>query len=68
VFAVRQTVSKRIGDYLHEYIIFDIEKIYWRGLSYNSHPDAVKLLRENLDKIDWGFLSQNTHTPIHLNY
>jgi hypothetical protein len=38
----------------------NINKIYWFGLSTNSHPDAVTLLRENPDKIHWGCLSYNT--------
>jgi hypothetical protein len=28
-------------------------------LSLNSHPGAVALLSANLDKVDWGLLSEN---------
>jgi hypothetical protein len=52
-------IAKIICGYLHEYIIFDIGKIHWRYLSSNSHPDAIKLLLENPEKIDWWYLSIN---------
>ena len=37
----------------------DIDKIDWNGLSYNKN--AVKLLKENKNKIDWYWLSKNTN-------
>jgi hypothetical protein len=52
-------IHEIIYGYLLDYIIFDIKKINWGSLSENSHPDAIKLLMENPDKIDWEFLSQN---------
>ena len=31
----------------------DIDKLNQTGLSYNSHPEALKILRENPEKINW---------------
>jgi hypothetical protein len=37
--------------------------VWWPGLSLN--PNAIHLLRQNVDKIDWGILSSNPNA-IHL--
>jgi hypothetical protein len=34
-------------------------KIKWRYLSKNPNPEAIKLLKTNLDEIDWYLLSAN---------
>jgi hypothetical protein len=52
-------IAKIIYGYLLDYMIFDIEKINWNILSENSHPDAIKLLMENPEKINWYWLSMN---------
>jgi hypothetical protein len=35
------------------------DKLKWDYLSLNPHPQAIKMLEENLDKINWNFLSEN---------
>jgi hypothetical protein len=32
---------------------------YWSNLSWNTHPDAILILKQNQDKIDWRELSMN---------
>ena len=31
----------------------------WKGLSANTHPEALEYLEKNKSRIDWGILSQN---------
>jgi len=45
--------------------LIDIERLTWKFLSQNSSPGAIKLLENNLDKIDWYYLSQNPNA-IHI--
>ena len=60
-------VLSRIVNYLHDYIIFDINKINWEFLSGN--PAAIHLIEEELKsnscRIDWEWLSENP-AAIHL--
>jgi hypothetical protein len=39
----------------------DIDKLNHTGLSYNSHPEALKFFKKNPDKINWDGLSKNLH-------
>jgi hypothetical protein len=34
-----------------------MDKIYWVGLSLN--PNAIEILKEHPDRIDWNMLSHN---------
>lgn len=43
----------------------NMDKINWQKISANSHPEAVKILEQNKDKIDYMFLSENKNA-IHL--
>ena len=38
------------------------KKIYWPYLSLNPNPEAIELLKANLDKIDWYNLSKNPNS------
>lgn len=44
---------------LHLLSLFLPKKIDWAYLSSNTNPNAIQLLRENIDKIDWKLLSEN---------
>ena len=44
---------------LHLVSLFCPPKISWEYLSSNTNPIAIQLLRENIDKIHWGRLSEN---------
>jgi hypothetical protein len=47
------------------YKAIDESKIYWNQLSEN--PNAIYILEQNQDKIDWYYLSQNANAnAIHL--
>jgi len=35
------------------------DKIGWGNLSVNKSPRAIRLLEQNLDKVDWSYLSMN---------
>lgn len=37
---------------------FDIDKIHWGNMSLN--PNAIRILENNPDKIDWSYESINT--------
>ena len=43
----------------------DIKKINWVNLCQNSNPNAMHLLEQNQDKINWKILSENPNA-IHL--
>ena len=36
-----------------------IDKLDWTSLSQNKNPNAIKLLEQNLDRVNWGALSLN---------
>lgn len=38
--------------------------IDWDGLSSNPCPEAIILLKENMDKINWSELSYNTNMEV----
>ena len=53
-------ICNMIADYIPKYVLHDwisINKLNWIPLS--SNPFAVELLKENQNKIDWGWLSRN---------
>ena len=52
----RIELEKNIDQYM---TLNDFDKIDWIHLSSNTHPTAIDLLSENLDKVDWIVLSQN---------
>ena len=56
----RNTRGRDVGDIkyrLKDWFPFD--KIVWYGLSENPNPDAIPLLAENLEKVNWYELSKN---------
>ena len=50
-------IQDTIVGYLHTHTLFDITKINWVDLSENQA--AIRLLENNLDKINWRGLSAN---------
>jgi hypothetical protein len=38
-----------------------LTKIYWGLLAMNPNPEAIELLKENKEKIDWSVLSKNSN-------
>ena len=52
----RIELEKNIDQYM---TLNDFDKIDWIHLSNNTHPMAIDLLSENLDKVDWIVLSEN---------
>jgi hypothetical protein len=46
-------------DFINEIALHAPKKMYWSMLCMNPHPEAIRLLEANIDKIEWYFLSSN---------
>jgi hypothetical protein len=60
----RIEIEKKLSDDEYDRLSFK-SKVSWDNLSSNTASDAIELLEENYDKINWDFLSNNPKA-IHL--
>ena len=55
-------ISRLITSYVPDYELLpwiDEKKLKWSGLSANTNPGAISLLKEHPEKINWTLLSEN---------